>query len=370
MSQDAHKKVDGTTEIATIITDMDALCKNSVALIKYARGLAVQHVNIIELMTNYALGRWIVEEQQNGSDRAKYGAHVIDTLAESLTEEFGRGYSKETLKNCRRFYLEYKERIGQTLFTHFAVEKSKTVFTQLQKQPPFILSWSHYLILMRIQNNDERKFYEIEASKQGWSFRVLQRQYASSLYERLLLSSEKNRVMELATQGIVLHKPADFVKDPMVLEFLGFPESAVYSETELETRLINHLQEFIMELGTGFTFVARQKRFVFDEDTFRVDLVMYNRLLRCFVLFDLKIEKLTHRDLGQMQMYVNYYDRYEKSEDENPTVGILLCKDKNDAMVELTLPVDANVYAAKYELYLPDKKLLQEKLAQWLAEEE
>ena len=369
MDQDAHQKLDGTKEIAALITNMDALCKNSIALIRYARSLAVQHVNIIELMTNYALGRWIVEEQQNGSDRAKYGAHVIDTLAEALTEEFGRGYSRESLRNARKFYLTFSDRISQTLFEEFAIKKSQTLFGKL-KEPPFVLSWSHYLILMRIKNSDERNFYEIESFKQGWPFRVLQRQYASSLYERLLLSSEKDRVMELATQGIVLHKPADFVKDPMVLEFLGFPESAVYSETELETRLINHLQEFIMELGTGFTFVARQKRFVFDEDTFRVDLVMYNRLLRCFVLFDLKIEKLTHRDLGQMQMYVNYYDRYEKSENENPTVGILLCKDKNDAMVELTLPEDANVYAAKYELYLPNKKLLQEKLQQWLAEEE
>ena len=234
---------------------------------------------------------------------------------------------------------------------------------------PFTLPWSHYLILMRIKDENERKFYEIEATKSQWNVRQLQRQYSSSLYERLLLSSDKDKVMELATQGQVIQKPEDIVKDPFVLEFLGFPTQAVYSETELETRLLNHLQEFIMELGTGFTFSARQKRFVFDEDTFYCDLVMYNRLLRCFVLFDLKVKKLTHRDLGQMQMYVNYYDRYEKTEDENPTVGILLCKDKNDAMVELTLPKDANIYAAKYELYLPDKKLLQKKLEQWLAEE-
>ena len=175
--------------------------------------------------------------------------------------------------------------------------------------------------------------------------------------------------MELSAKGQIVEKPQDIIKDPLVLEFLGFPEKAEYSETELETRIIDHLQEFIMELGTGFTFVGRQKRFTFDEDHYRVDLVMYNRLLRCFVLFDLKIGKLQHQDLGQMQMYVNYYDRYEKTEEENPTVGILLCQDKNDAMVELTLPKDANIYAAKYELYLPDKKLLQKKLEQWLAEE-
>ena len=350
------------------ITDMDALCRNSIDLIRYARGLAVQHINIIELMTNYALGRWIVEEQQNGQDRAKYGARVIDRLSEALTEEFGRGYSRESLRNARKFYLTFQDRISQTLFTEFAIEKSQTLFGKL-KNPPFVLSWSHYLILMRIRKEEERRFYEIEAAKSQWNVRTLQRQYASSLYERLLLSSDKDKVIELSTQGIVLQKPSDIVKDPMVLEFLGFPERAAYSETELETRLLNHLQEFIMELGTGFTFSARQKRFVFDEDTFYCDLVMYNRLLRCFVLFDLKVKKLTHKDLGQMQMYVNYYDRYERTDDENPTVGILLCKDKNDAMVELTLPKDANIYAAKYELYLPDKKLLQKKLEQWLAEE-
>ncbi len=234
---------------------------------------------------------------------------------------------------------------------------------------PFVLSWSHYLILMRIKSEDERSFYEIEAAKSQWNVRTLQRQYSSSLYERLLLSSDKEKVMELSTQGQVIAQPSDIVKDPLVLEFLGLEEKAEYSETDLETRILDHLQEFIMELGKGFTFAYRQKRFTFDEDHFRVDLVMYNRLLRCFVLFDLKIGKLKHQDLGQMQMYVNYYDRYEKTEDENPTVGILLCQDKNDSLVELTLPEDANIYAAKYELYLPDKKLLQEKLRQWLEEE-
>ena len=350
------------------ITDMDDLCRNSIDLIRYARGLAVRQINIIEIMTNYALGRWIVEEQQNGQDRAKYGARVIDHLSEALTEEFGRGYARESLRNARMFYLTFKDRISQTLFTEFAINKSQTLFRKL-KDMPFALPWSHYLILMRIKNPDERSFYEIEATKNQWNVRQLQRQYSSSLYERLLLSSDKDKVMELATKGTVIRKQEDIVKDPFVLEFLGFPSQAEYSESELETRVLNHLQEFIMELGTGFTFSARQKRFVFDEDSYYCDLVMYNRLLRCFVLFDLKVNKLTHKDLGQMQMYVNYYDRNEKTEDENPTVGILLCKDKNDALVELTLPEDSNIYAAKYELYLPDKKLLQKKLEQWLEEE-
>ena len=255
------------------------------------------------------------------------------------------------------------------MFTEFAIEKSQTLFGKL-RNPPFSLSWSHYLILMRIKSEDERSFYEVESAKSQWNVRTLQRQYNSSLYDRLLLSSDKDKVLQLATQGQIVEQPQDIVKDPLVLEFLGIPEKAEYSETDLESRIIDHLQEFIMELGKGFTFVERQKRFTFDEDHFRVDLVMYNRLLRCFVLFDLKIGKLKHQDLGQMQMYVNYYDRYEKTDDENPTVGILLCRDKNDSLVELTLPVDANIYAAKYELYLPDKKLLQRKLEQWLEEEE
>ena len=362
------------------ITNMDALCSNSIDLIHYARNLAVRNINFVEIMTNYVLGKWIVEEQQNGSDRAKYGGRILEYLSIALTEEFGRGFSVKTLENVRKFFLTYRDRISeslilkfvveksQTLFAEFAVEKSQTMFGKF-KELPFILSWSHYLILLRISKPEERSFYETEAARNGWNVRTLQRQYASSLYERLLLSSDKNKVVQLAEEGQVVAKPEDIVKDPYILEFLGIPEKAEYSETELETRIINHLQEFIMELGKGFTFVARQKRFTFDEDSFKVDLVMYNRLLRCFVLFDLKTNKLKHQDLGQMQMYVNYYDRFEKTEEENPTIGILLCSDKNDAMVELTLPKDSNIYASKYELYLPDKKLLQKKLEQWLEEE-
>lgn len=350
------------------ITGMDALCSNSIELIHYARALTVRNINFVEIMTNYVLGKWIVEEQQNGSDRAKYGGRVLEYLSIALTEEFGRGFSVDTLNNARKFFLTYRDRISETMFRKFVIEKSQTMFGKL-KDLPFILSWSHYLILLRISKPEERSFYETEAARNGWNVRTLQRQYASSLYERLLLSTDKEKVVQLAKEGQVVAKPEDIVKDPYILEFLGIPEKAEYSETELETRIINHLQEFIMELGKGFTFVARQKRFTFDEDSFRVDLVMYNRLLRCFVLFDLKTNKLKHQDLGQMQMYVNYYDRFEKSEDENPTIGILLCSDKNDAMVELTLPQDSNIYASKYELYLPDKKLLQKKLEQWLEEE-
>ena len=223
---------------------------------------------------------------------------------------------------------------------------------------------------MRIENEAERSFYEIEAAKTGWGVRTLQRQYNSSLYERLALSRDKEGVLRLATEGNVITKPEDIIKQPAVLEFLGMEEKAKYSETDLETALINKLQKFLLELGKGYLFAARQKRFTYDEENFYVDLVFYNRLLRCYVLIDLKVDKLTHQDIGQMQMYVNYYDRYEKLEDENSTIGILLCKEKNDALVEITLPKDANIYAAEYKLYLPDKKLLQQKLKEWIEEEE
>lgn len=364
----ANKK-DLINDRDTEVLNIESLCRNSIDLIRYARGLVVQHINIIELMTYYALGKWIIEVQQEGKDRAKYGERVIDRLSEALTEEFGRGYSRETLRNTRKFYQVYQERISQTLFTEFVGQKSQTLFGKLEKENPFRLSWSHYLILMRAKSQEERDFYEIEAADSNWSVRTLQRQYGSSLYERLLLSTDKDKVKEIAEKGQIIEKPQDVVKDPLVLEFLGLQEKAEYSENELETRIIDHLQEFLMEMGKGFTFVDRQKRFTFDEDSYKVDLVLYNRLLRCFVLLDLKIGKLKHQDLGQMQMYVNYYDRYEKTEEENPTIGILLCSDKNDSMVELTLPKDANIYASKYELYLPDKKVLQKKLKQWLEEE-
>ena len=185
----------------------------------------------------------------------------------------------------------------------------------------------------------------------------------------LALSRNKDKVMELAEKGQIIEKTQDMLKDPYILEFTGLQERSEYSETELESRILDHLQEFLLELGKGFAFIGRQVRFTFDEQHFRVDLVFYNRLLQCFVLFDLKLDNLTHQDLGQMQMYVNYYDRYEKTADEKPTVGILLCQDKSDALVKLTLPENANIYASKYELYLPDKKVLQEKLNQWTQEE-
>lgn len=359
-------------EKTDISTDeyIEKLCFDVADLIEYARNLAVQQVNIVQLLTYYSIGKWIVEVQQKGESRARYGGRVIKKLSDKLQRKFGRGFSKSNLEYFRKFYLMYENRIAQTVFQQFAIEKTQTLFGQLEKEKPFLLSWSHYLLLMRIKNEDERSFYEIESAKSGWSIRTLQRQYNSSLYERLALSRDKGAVMRLAKEGNIIAKPEDIVKQPTVLEFLGMEEKTEYSETELESAIIDKLQKFLLEMGKGYLFEARQKRFTFEEDNFFVDLVFYNRLLRCYVLIDLKVDKLTHQDIGQMQMYVNYYDRYEKLEDEKPTIGILLCKEKNDALVEITLPRDANIYASEYNLYLPDKKLLQEKLREWIAEEE
>lgn len=351
------------------VDKMDTLCRNSIELIRYARKYASNQINYTQLMTYYGLGYWIVEEQQSGEQRAGYGKKVIQTLSDALNAEFGKGFSVDTLENARKFYLNYQGRISETLFRKFIKEKSDTLFRISGEDVPFTLSWSHYLQLMRIKNLDERRFYEIEATKSAWSLRTLQRQYNSSLYERLALSRDKDRVMRLAQEGNVIEKPADIVKQPTVLEFLGLEESEKFSETNLESAIIDKLQKFLLELGKGYLFEARQKRFSYDEENFYVDLVFYNRLLRCYVLIDLKIDKLTHQDLGQMQMYVNYYDRYQKLPDENPTIGILLCREKNDAVVRMTLPENSNIFAAEYSLYLPNKKLLQKKLEEWITEE-
>lgn len=351
------------------VPELKILCQKAVDLIDRARNTAIREVNLVQLLTYYTLGKWIVEVQQGGSGRAKYGKRVLETLSDALNHVFGKGYSVSTLTNIRKFYEIYKNRISAPMVTDFSEPNPQPLVTKFGNDVPFRLSWTHYLILMRIQNEEERDFYERLAIQENWGKRELSRQYGSSLYERMLIGKDKQQILRLSKKGRLAEKPADLVKDPYILEFLGIPEQTDFSETELESRLIDHLQEFLLELGTGFAFVARQKRFTFEEDHFRVDLVFYNRLLQCFVLFDLKTEKLKHQDLGQMQMYVNYYDRYEKTDFENPTIGILLCPQKNDAVVELTLPENSNIFASQYQLYLPDKKLLQKKLQEWIEEE-
>ena len=296
--------------------------------------------------TYYEIGRSIVENEQEGSVRAEYGKEVLKNLSARLTANYGKGFSLTNLKQMRDFYLTYQ--IGQTVSDQFT------------------LSWSHYLFLMRIDNPAERNFYEIEAKNSNWSLRELKRQFDSALYERLAVSKDKESVKKLSQKGSVVESPADIVKDPYILEFLGLPERSEYSESDLEGRLIDKLESFLLELGKGYTFVGRQSRITFDEKHFFVDLVLYNRLLQCFVLVDLKIGEITHQDLGQMQMYVHYYDRFVKLEHENKTIGIILCKKKSDSLVEITLPEgNSQIFASKYQTVLPNKeqliKLIEEK---------
>lgn len=268
-----------------------------------------------------------VAEEQQGKERAEYGKYILKNLSERLTNILGRGFSYDNLKLMRKFYMVYsKDSIGEKAFP-----QSDNLPVN-QEGRKFYLSWSHYLILMRIMDENERHFYEIETYRNGWSKDELSRQYGSSLYERLSLSRNKDEIMKLALEGQIIESPRDIFKDPYVFEFTGLPELVTYSESDLETKLIDNLQQFLLELGRGFTFVGRQVRFSFEEEHYRVDLVTYNRFLHCFVLFDLKIGQLKHQDIGQMQMYVNYYDRKVKMQDENPTVGIIICKDKKDAI--------------------------------------
>ena len=308
--------------VAAIIDDsFDELCHNSIELVEYARQIVAKQINLVQLMTFYSIGRWIVEVQQQGESRARYGSQVIKKLSEEMTKKFGKGFSEDTLKNARKLYLTYKGRISETEFNLFAIEKSETVFSLFENNVPFSLSWSHYLQLMRIKDEGERNFYEIEAARGAWSIRTLQRQYNSSLYERIALSREKDDVLRLAMEGNVIEKPEDIIKQPTVLEFLGMEEKTKYLESDLESAIIDKLQKFLLEMGKGYLFEARQKRFTYNEDNYYVDLVFYNRLLRCYVLIDLKIDKLTHQDLGQMLMYVHYYDRYEKLPEEKRCTG-------------------------------------------------
>ncbi len=323
------------------VPTIDKFIEEVKALLHSARNYVTTQINTAMVSTYFEIGRRIVEQEQNGASRAGYGENILNELSNTLTQEFGRGFSTVNLRQMRAFFLAY--------------EKQQTVSAK------FELSWSHYLKLMRINDINERKFYEIECRKNNWSLRELQRQFDSALYQRLVLSRDKEKVNELSEKGQIIESAQDAIKDPYILEFIGLPEQNTYSESELEQALIDKLEHFLLELGRGFTFVGRQVRFTFDDEHFRVDLVFFNRFLRSFVLIDLKIGKLKHQDLGQMQMYVNYYDRFVKTEDENKTIGIILCRDKKDALVEITLPEDNNqIFASRYQTVLPSKEELKQ----------
>jgi len=327
-----------------------------VSLLTDARQQVVRSVNHTMVLTYFEIGKVIVEEEQEGKERASYGKSLLKDVSKELTKQFGRGFSVRNLEQMRKFYTTYS--ISKTLSANLKNEKSATLLPNLKegefKKKEFNLSWSHYLTLIRIDDREERSFYEIESFKNNWSVRELKRQYDSALYTRLTLSRNKNEVKELAVKGQIATSPKDIIKDPYILEFIGLPEHTKYSESDLEQKLIDKLEHFLLELGNGFTFVARQKRISFDDKHFRIDLVFYNRILNCFVLIDLKIGDLKHQDIGQMQMYVNYYDRELKLDAENKTIGIILCRNKSESIVKYTLPKDnERIFASKYQTVLP-----------------
>ena len=368
----AKVKADGLAELIAEVRQ----------LVQSARRGVSSVIDTFQVLTNFEIGRRIVMREQKGEKRAEYGKGLIKGLSQRLTEEFGRGFSEDNLSNMRKFFLLWEPRVAEfpnSLFGNSTPQICQqpsgklaplAISAQPMRKSPFTLSWTHYQVLLPIKDSDERSFYEIEATNEGWSVPELKRQKASCLYQRLALSRDKARIKRLAREGQIITKPEDLFKEPLVLEFLGLHEHAGYSESDLESAIITHLEKFLLELGKGFLFEARQKRFTFDGDHYFLDLVFYNRLLRCYLVIDLKLDKLTHQDLGQMQMYVNYYDRHEKLPEENPTIGLLLCREKNDAVVELTLPKDANIHAKEYQLYLPSKELLKAKLLEWAREEE
>lgn len=336
------KSILNKSEDSVIISSQSEVFISEVRkIIEEARNNAVRSVDFCRVQMYWNIGRRIVEEEQLGNERAEYGAYLIKNLAKDLEPEYGTGFSVRQLERARQFYRLYPI--------------ASAVRTQL--------NWSQYKQLIAIEDPDKREYYELESVNNCWTGRELERQINSMLYERLLLSNDKESVLAVARKQRIPQSPREIIKDPMVLEFLGLERKPTYYESDLETSLISHLQNFMLEMGNGFAFIARQKRILMDDDEFFVDLVFYNRILRCFVLFELKTSKLTHQDIGQLQMYVNYYDRVEKLPEENPTIGILLCTSKNDTVVKMSLPENnSTILASQYTLYLPSEEQLKKEV--------
>ncbi len=307
------------------------------SIINSARQTAVRSVDFCRVQMYWNIGQRIVEEEQQGKDRAEYGTYLIKNLASTLEPEYGSGFSARQLAFCRQFYRLYP------------------IANALRSQ----LNWTQYRLLIQIPDHAKREYYELESVNNGWTARETERQINSMLYERLLLSNDKDEILAVARKERIPQAPQEIIKDPMVLEFLGLERKSAYYEKDLESAIISHIADFLLEMGNGFSFVARQKRILLEDDEFFADLVFYNRLLRCFVIIELKTDKLTHQDLGQLQMYVNYYDRCEKLPDENPTIGILLGTCKNNTVVKMSLPENnKTILASQYQLYLPSQEQL------------
>jgi predicted nuclease of restriction endonuclease-like (RecB) superfamily len=351
-------------------------------ILESARAGVARTVNTTQVMANWLIGREIVEEEQAGKRRAAYGTEVLRDLAAGLKADFGSGYGVDNLELFRRFYLEYPDLLADAnsdavrrksgLLPNSEIVRRKSVDAMaIQREvhdapwrPGRLnsnLSWTHYRRLLRVDRTEARTFYEIEAAGNAWSARELERQINSLLFERLAKSRDKKGLMKLATRGQEINRPVDVFKDPLVIEFLGLPESPKLVESRLEQALLDNLQHFLLELGKGFAFVSRQERITLDGDHFYIDLVFYHTILKCYVLIDLKVGKLTHADLGQIQFYVNYYDRERRTEGDSPTLGLILCPDKNDAVVKYTLGEEQTrkIFTSRYQLYLPTEEELQ-----------
>jgi predicted nuclease of restriction endonuclease-like (RecB) superfamily len=349
-----------------------------------ARSSVARSVNTTQVIANWLIGREIVEEEQKGMSRAGYGEELILELSARLTSDYGKGYSKDNLFWFRRFYQGYPKLVDLNFDAVRQISDAPPRKSMTQAPgdvlPPLLhaargeswspgflhpnLSWTHYRTLLRVDKAEARAFYEIEALKNSWAARELERQICSLLYERLALSKDKKGLMRLAVKGHEVQKPNDVFKDPVVMEFLGLPESPKIAETALEQALIDNLQSFLLELGRGFAFVARQQRLMLDGDHFYIDLVFYHAILKCYVIIDLKTGKLTHQDLGQLQLYVNFYDRERRIEGDGPTLGLILCTDKNDTVVRYTLGADQRktIFASRYKLHVPSEAELRAEL--------
>jgi predicted nuclease of restriction endonuclease-like (RecB) superfamily len=339
-----------------------------------ARTGVARTVNTAQVLSNWLIGREIVEAEQQGKYRADYGENLLKNLAQQLKQDFGAGYSYSNLKYIRQFYLVFPQLLAAEEIGHAVRDQSlsgSNIAGLSNPNPSWQpgqlhpnLSWTHYRTLMRVEQPEARAFYEIEALKNNWSARELERQINSFLFERLAKSLDKEGLMQLATQGQIIQQPTDVFKDPVVIEFLGLPESPRLTESDLETALIGNLQAFLLELGKGFAFVSRQERITLDDDHFYIDLVFYHTILKCYILIDLKVGKLTHGDLGQLQLYVNYYDQERCAVNDNPTLGLILCSDKNDAVVKYTLGPEQHhkIFASRYKLHLPTEAELKAEL--------
>lgn len=344
-------------------------------ILESARSNIARTVNTTQVIANWLIGREIVEEEQKGKRRAGYGAKLLAELSEQLGCDYGRGYSVDNLEAFRQFYLEYPSLISETVSRNLLFPAISETPSRKSDEPDSVrawqpgmlnpnLSWSHYRQLLRVGRQEARGFYEIEAANSGWTVRELSRQIGSLLFDRIAKSREKAGLLRLASHGQEIAQPIDVLKDPIVLEFLDLPESPRLIESKLEQALIGNLQNFLLELGKGFAFVSRQERITLNGDHFYIDLVFYHTILKCFVLIDLKVGKLNHGDLGQIQFYVNYYDRERRTEGDNPTIGLILCPDKNDAVVKYTLgeQQERNIFTSRYQLYLPTVEELENEL--------